>query len=120
MSPSIERLHTGPRMSRIVRHGGVIYLCGQTAGGSDLVGVEAQTREVLSRIDTLLAEAGSQRGRLLAATVYLRDIADFAAMNAVWEAWLPAGAAPARTTVEARLASPELRVEITVTAASDA
>jgi enamine deaminase RidA (YjgF/YER057c/UK114 family) len=73
---------------------------------------------VLARIDALLNEAGSDRSRLLTATVYLRDIADFAAMNAVWEAWMPAGAAPARTTVEARLAAPDLRVEITVVAAA--
>ena len=66
----------------------------------------------------MLAEAGSARERILSATVYLRDIADFAAMNEVWEAWLPVGAAPARTTVEARLAVPELRVEITVVAAA--
>lgn len=120
MSHPIERLHTGPRMSKVVRHGDVLYLCGQTASGSVVAGADAQaqTREVLARVDALLAEAGSHRGRLLAATVHLRDITDFAAMNAVWEAWLPPGAAPARTTVEARLAAPELRVEITVVAAA--
>ncbi|MBS0437763.1 MAG: RidA family protein [Proteobacteria bacterium] len=114
----IERRHTNARMSKFVRHAGIVYLCGQTSSGSSASGVAEQTYEVLSRIDTLLAEAGSGRDRLLAATVYLHDIADFAAMNEAWEAWLPAGAAPARTTVEARLAAPELRVEITVTAAA--
>ncbi len=114
---TIERLHTGLRMSKIVRHAGVIYLCGQTSSGTTESGVEAQTRVVLTRIDSLLAEAGSSRDRILAATVYLRDIADFDAMNRVWEAWLPAGAAPARTTVEAKLALPELLVEVTIVAA---
>ncbi|MBI5719038.1 MAG: RidA family protein [Burkholderiales bacterium] len=117
MTTAIERAHTGPRMSKIVRHAGVVYLCGQTSSGSPAADATAQTHEVLGRIDALLREAGSGRGRLLAATVHLRDIADFAAMNAVWEAWLPPGAAPARTTVQALLAAPELRVEITVVAA---
>lgn len=116
MTSPIERLHTGPRMSKIVRHAGLVYLCGQTSSGSEAADVRDQTREVLSRIDKLLSEAGSARDCLLSATVYLRDMADFALMNEVWEAWLPSGAAPARTTVEARLASPELRVEITVVA----
>jgi enamine deaminase RidA (YjgF/YER057c/UK114 family) len=118
MNTSIERFHSGPRMSKIVRHAGVIYLCGQTSGGSPARDAGEQTREVLARIDALLAEAGSGRERILAATVHLREMADFAAMNREWEAWLPAGAAPARTTVEARLAAPELRVEITVVAAA--
>ena len=117
MSATIDRLHTGPRMSKIVRHAGVAYLCGQTSSGTAIADVAAQTREVLARVDALLVEAGSDRSRLLAATVHLRDIADFAAMNAEWEAWLPAGAAPARTTVQALLASADLRVEITVVAA---
>ena len=118
MNHPIQRQHTGARMSKIVRHGGLVYLCGQTSSGHAAADTTAQTQEVLSRIDALLNEAGTDRGQLLTATVYLRDIADFAAMNAVWEAWMPAGAAPARTTVEARLAAPELRVEITVVAAA--
>jgi enamine deaminase RidA (YjgF/YER057c/UK114 family) len=118
MNMSIERFHTGPRMSKIVRHAGLVYLCGQTSSGSAAQGAADQTREVLARVDALLAEAGSGRDRVLAATVHLRDMADFAAMNQVWEGWLPAGAAPARTTVEARLAAPELRVEVTIVAAS--
>ena len=118
MTNDIERQHPGARMSKIVRHGGLVYLCGQTSSGHPAADTTAQTQEVLARIDALLNEAGSDRSRLLTATVYLRDIADFAAMNAVWEAWMPAGAAPARTTVEARLAAAELRVEITVVAAA--
>ncbi|MBT0963567.1 RidA family protein [Denitromonas sp. IR12] len=105
-------------MSKIVRHGGLVYLCGQTAGGAEgLEGVTAQTEETLARVDRLLAEAGSDRSRILSALIHLKDMADFAAMNAVWEAWLPADAAPARTTVEAKLASPALLVEVTVVAA---
>lgn len=115
--PSIERFHTTARMSKIVRHAGLVYLCGQTSSGSPHEDASSQTREVLARIDALLAEAGSDRARLLSAVVHLKDMADFAAMNAEWEAWLPAGAGPARTTVQALLAQPALRVEITVVAA---
>ena len=116
----IERRHTSARMSKIVRHGGLVYLCGQTAsGGAHADGdIGAQTREVLSRIDALLVEAGSDRGRLLSTTIYLRRIDDFAAMNEAWEQWVRPGTAPARTTVEARLASASLLVEMTVVAAA--
>jgi enamine deaminase RidA (YjgF/YER057c/UK114 family) len=116
----IERKHTNARMSKIVHHGGLVYLCGQTATGSPHADADitAQTHETLSRVDALLAEAGSARTRILSATIYLRDMGDFAAMNAVWESWITAGTAPARTTVEARLASQNLLVEVTVIAAS--
>ena len=118
----IERKYTNARMSKIVRHGDLVYLCGQTASGSASAtgDITAQTAEVLSRIDALLAEAGSNRTRLLTATIYLRDIADFAEMNAVWEAWLEGAraGAPARTTVQATLATASLRVEATVVAAA--
>ncbi|HEV2508313.1 RidA family protein [Bosea sp. (in: a-proteobacteria)] len=114
---TIDRFQTGPRMSKIVRHAGLIFLSGQTANGTTLSDISSQTKEVLRRIDELLAEAGSDRSHLLTATVYLRDIGDFAAMNLEWEAWLAHASAPARTTVEARLASPNLLVEVTVTAA---
>jgi enamine deaminase RidA (YjgF/YER057c/UK114 family) len=116
----IERKHTNMRMSKIVRHGALVYLCGQTATGSPQANADAtaQTREMLSRVDALLAEAGSDRTRILSATIYLRDMKDFDAMNAVWESWVAQGTAPARTTVEARLASPSLLVEVTVVAAA--
>lgn len=118
----IQRHHTNGRMSKIVCHGGLIYLCGQTAKGSPSANgdIAAQTMEVLTRIDTLLAEAGSDRTRLLTVTIYLRDIADFAGMNAVWEAWLAGqqAGAPARTTIEAAMATESLRVEMTVTASA--
>lgn len=118
----IQRHHTNARMSKIVCHGGLVYLCGQTAKGSPSAegDIAAQTAEVLSRIDALLAEAGSDRTRLLTVTICLRDIADFAAMNVVWEAWLAGkqASAPARTTVEAALATQSLRVEMTAVAAA--
>ena len=115
----IDRLHIGARMSKIVRHAGTVYLCGQTANGGPAAeaDVRTQTHEVLSRIDGLLAEAGSDRSRLLTVLIHLRDITDFAAMNEVWESWIVPGTAPARTTVQGHLASDSLLVEMTVTAA---
>lgn len=118
MIQAIQRSHSNARMSKIVRHDGLIYLCGQTSSGSSAVDVAAQTSEALSRIDALLAEVGSDNKRLLSVLIHLKSMDDFAAMNKVWENWLPEGAAPARTTVEARLASPALLVELTVVAAS--
>ncbi len=110
----IERIETGPRMSKIVIHNGVAYLCGQVGAGDSIT---EQTRECLARVDALLARAGSSRDRILQAIVWLADMGDFDEMNAVWDAWVPAGQAPARACGEARLARPELRVEIIVTAA---
>ena len=110
----IERLHTGRRMSKIVRHNGTVYLCGQVGEGET---VAEQTADCLSRVDALLKEAGSDRAHILQAIVWLADMADFAAMNAVWDAWVPQGHAPARACGEARLARPALKVEIIVTAA---
>jgi enamine deaminase RidA (YjgF/YER057c/UK114 family) len=105
-------------MSKIVQHGSLVFLCGQTSSASAHASIEDQTAEVLRRIDALLVEVGSDRSRLLSATVYLKQIEDFAAMNAVWEAWVPGGAAPARTTVQATLAAPNLLIEVTVIATS--
>ncbi len=114
---TIERLGSGPRMSRIVIHNDTLYLCGQTAKDSAGGSVAEQTREVLGRIDELLAEAGSDRSRILSVTIYLADMRGFAEMNAVWDAWVAQGATPARATVEARLARPEITVEMSVIAA---
>lgn len=114
----VEHWHSGPRMSKIVRHGGLVYLCGQTSTGSEADTIEAQTDEVLRRIDALLAEAGTDRARLLSVTIHLKNMDDFAAMNGCWETWLEGVAAPARTTVQALLASPKLLVEMTVVAAA--
>lgn len=113
---SITRLHTQTRMSKTVIHGDTIYLCGQTSGGSEASTMAEQTQEALSRVDTLLAEVGSSKAHLLSALIHINDMADFAEMNAVWDAWLPEGCAPARTTVQAALARPELRFEVTVVA----
>jgi enamine deaminase RidA (YjgF/YER057c/UK114 family) len=113
---SIERLQAGPRMSQAVIHNGVAYLAGQVARGAS-ADVSDQTREILQSIDALLAEAGSDKSRLLSATIYITDMADFAAMNAVWDAWVVAGSTPARATVEAALAAPKYKVEISVIAA---
>ena len=112
----IERMDVGQRMSKIVKHNGTVYLCGQVGEGAS---VAAQTRDCLERVDALLARAGSSRERILQAIVWLADMSDFAEMNEVWDAWVPEGDAPARACGEARLARPELRVEIIVTAACD-
>ena len=112
----IKRLEVGPRMSQAVVHGQTVYLAGQVAEDTAL-DVAGQTREVLAAIDALLAAAGTDKTRILAATVYLADIATFAAMNSAWDAWVAGGHAPARATVEARLAAPEYKVEIVVVAA---
>ncbi len=112
----IVRLQAGLRMSQAVCHRGVAWLAGQVAE-DDSLDVGGQTRQVLAAIDRLLAEAGTDKTRILQANVYLADIADFAAMNAVWDAWVPQGHTPARATVEARLAAPAFRVEIQVVAA---
>lgn len=112
---SIVRLHSGPRMSQAVIHGGLVYLAGQVGNPGD--DVTTQTRTVLSSIDALLAEAGTDRSRILSATIWLADMSDFAAMNAVWEDWVDPATAPARATGEVRLATDEYRVEIIVVAA---
>lgn len=111
----IQRMQTGQRMSKIVIHNDTVYLCGQVGGTEG--DVQDQTRECLRRIEALLAEAGSAPDKILQAIVWLADMSDFDAMNAVWDAWVPQGDAPARACGEARLARPELKVEIIVTAA---
>lgn len=118
MSLNIERHHSNTRMSKIVRHGDTVYLCGQTSGGSSFVDIQGQAREVMGRIDSLLKEAGTDKGRLLTATIYLKSMADFAKMNECWEQWLAGTPVPARTTVETALAADNLLIEITVTAAA--
>lgn len=112
----IQRFDTGPRMSEMTVHNGVAYLAGQVAE-DDSLDISGQTREVLAQIDALLARAGSDRSKLLRAQIFLADLADFAAMNAVWEQWVLPGHTPARATVQAALANPKWKVEIVVTAA---
>ena len=99
---TITRLHAGPRMSQAVIHGSTVYLAGQVADQAKGKSVGDQTKEILATIDRLLGEAGSDKTRILSTTIYLADIGTFAEMNAVWDAWVPAGHAPARATVEAK------------------
>ena len=112
---TIRRIEPGKRMSQAVVHGNTVYLAGQV--GAPGASVAEQTRAVLGEIDRLLAEAGSDKSRLLAATIWLADIADFAEMNSVWETWIDPASPPARATGESKLAAPEYKVEIIVTAA---
>lgn len=111
----IGRIATSARMSKIVKHNGVVYLSGQVGDGAT---VAEQTEDCLSRVDELLKEAGSDRTHMLQAIIWLADMADFAEMNEVWDAWVPDGCAPARACGEAKLARDVLKVEIIVTAAS--
>ena len=110
----IERHHTTARMSQINIHGDTIYLAGQVGAGET---VADQTRDMLASVDRLLAEAGSSKEHILQAVIWLADMADFEEMNAVWDAWAPEGNAPGRACGEAKLARPDFRVEVIVTAA---
>ena len=111
---TISYLSTNPRMSQATIHAGVVYLSGQIgAPGKDIA---AQTRAVLTAIDSLLEEAGSDRGHLLQATIGLADMTDFSSMNEIWEEWLKDVTAPTRATGEVKLAGPEYKIEIIVTA----
>ncbi len=113
---SITRLHVGPRLSEVAIHQGVAYLAGQVADDktADITG---QTKQVLAAIDKLLAEVNSDKTQLLQVTIFLKDMKDFAAMNAVWDQWVAPGATPPRATVQALMATPEYLVEIKVIAA---
>lgn len=111
----IRRIEAGPRMSQAVVHGNTVYLAGQVASpGAD---VATQTRAILANVDRLLAEAGSSKARLLQAVIWLASMDDFAEMNAVWDAWVDPANTPARATGESRLATPDYKVEIIITAA---
>lgn len=112
----IERFELGPRMSRVVIHNGTVYLAGLTADdlSEDAAG---QTRQILEKASHKLGLAGSGKSQLLNATIWLRDIADFDAMNRVWEGWIDPANPPARATCESRLAHPDILVEIVLTAA---
>jgi enamine deaminase RidA (YjgF/YER057c/UK114 family) len=112
---SITRHHTNQRMSQIVVHGDTVYLAGPVAAdaGAD---ISVQTQQVLEKIDTLLAEAGSDKSKILSAQIWIASMGHFAQMNEVWDAWVPSGHAPARACIEARLASPDLLVEVGIIA----
>lgn len=114
---AIQRFHPAKRLSEMVVHNGTIYLAGQVASDMtrDIIG---QTEDVLASIDRLLAEAGSEKSKILSAQIFLPDMADFAAMNSVWERWVSPGNPPARATIEAKLANPAYKIEILVIAAA--
>ena len=114
---TVQRFETGPRMSQVVIHGDTIYLAGVVAKTAAGKSVTEQTKEVLSIIDGHLAKAGSDKSKLLSATIYLPDMKTFPEMNAVWDGWVSPGNTPARATVEAGLAAPQYGVEIMVIAA---
>ena len=113
---SIQRFDVGARLSEMAVHQGVCYLAGQVAADSSQ-DISGQTRQVLAAIDALLARAGSDKSRILMCQIFITDLAEFAAMNAVWEAWLVPGQAPPRATVQAMLAKPQWKIEMVVTAA---
>ena len=113
---TIERLEIKQRMSRIVKHSGTIYLCGQVAADASK-DITEQTQTMLAKVDTLLEQAGSDRKHILSATIYVKDMNYFADMNAVWDAWIPEGFSPARACVAAKMAREALLVEISVIAA---
>lgn len=112
---NIERYEGTGRMSRAVVHNHTVYLCGQTSGADT---VQAQTKEILEKIEGLLAAYGSEKNRILSATIYLKDMALFEDMNSVWDAWVEPGHEPARACVEAALAREHLLVEISIIAAT--
>ncbi len=112
---TIKRFESGPRMSQAVVHGGLVYLAGQV--GQPGTSIEDQTRHILAEIDRLLAQAGSDKSKLLTATLWLADMADFAAVNAIWEKWIDPANPPTRATGEVKLVTPDYKVEIIVVAA---
>ncbi len=113
---SIKRLHANKRMSKVVIHDKFVFLAGQVA--EDVQGdIEKQTKETLASIERLLGETGTDKTRILSATIYLKNIdKDFERMNSIWDDWLPEGVTPARSTVEANMCEPELLIEITIIA----
>jgi enamine deaminase RidA (YjgF/YER057c/UK114 family) len=114
---SIERKDVGPRMSQVVIHGNTVYLAGVVAQNAKGKSVTEQTKDILGIIDSHLAKAGTDKSKLLTANIWITDMAKFAEMNAVWDAWVSPGNTPARATVEAKLAAPDYNVEIMVQAA---
>ena len=114
---SIKRIDVGTRMSQAVVHGDTVYTAGQVAQNAPGGSVTEQTNDILTAIDRLLNEAGTDKSKLLTASIWLADIGDFDEMNAVWDAWVSPGNTPCRACVESKLASPKFTVEIMVTAA---
>lgn len=116
---SIKRIKVGSRMSQAVVHGNIVSTAGQVAQNAAGEDAGKQTKDILSSIDALLEEAGTDKTSLLTATIWLADMADFGAMNEVWDAWVSTGNTPTRACVESKLAAPQFTVEIAVTAAID-
>ena len=115
MNSDINRIGSGPRMSEAVCYNGIVWVAGQVGNPGD--SVADQTRTCLAEVDRILAEAGTDKTRILSAQIWLADIGTFADMNGVWDAWVPQGHTPARATGEAKLATPDYKVEVIVTAA---
>ena len=113
---SIQRHDVGPRMSKCVVHGNTVYLAGIVADAPKGKSMTEQTKSILAQIDGFLGKAGTDKSRLLSANIWITDMANFAEMNAVWDAWVSPGNTPARATVEAKLATPDYKVEIMVVA----
>ena len=114
---TIQRYDVGPRMSKCVVHGDTVYLSGIVADAAKGKSVTEQTKDIVGQIDGLLAKAGTDKTKLLSANIWIADMATFAEMNTVWDAWVSPGNTPARATVEAKLAAPDYKVEIMVVAA---
>jgi enamine deaminase RidA (YjgF/YER057c/UK114 family) len=114
--PAIQRFHVGPRLSEMAIHHGTVYLAGQVPDDTTQ-DIRGQTAQVLAMVDRLLAEAGSDKSRILMTQIFLTDISEIAAMNEVWDAWVPAGHTPPRATVQSQLANPAYKIEIVVSAA---
>ncbi|HZL31978.1 MAG TPA: RidA family protein [Pseudolabrys sp.] len=114
---AIERHEVGPRMSKCVVHGNTVYLAGIVANDPKSKNVTEQTRDIVAQIDGFLAKAGTDKSKLLSANIWITDMVNFAEMNAVWDNWVAPGNTPARATVEAKLATPDYKVEIMVVAA---
>ena len=116
MTQGLRRFHVGDRLSEMTIHNGTVYLAGQVANDASK-DIRGQTEQVLAAIDKLLHEAGTDKAKILMCQILIKDLADFATMNEVWEDWLAPGDAPPRATVQANLAKPDWRVEMVVTAA---
>ena len=116
MTQGLRRFHVGDRMSEMTIHNGTVYLAGQIAEDASQ-DIRGQTAQVLASIDKLLLEAGTDKAHILRCQIFIKDLADFAAMNEVWEDWVAPGDAPPRATVQANLAKPEWKIEMVVTAA---
>jgi enamine deaminase RidA (YjgF/YER057c/UK114 family) len=116
MTHGVKRFHVGDRMSEMAIHNGTVYLAGQVAADATQ-DIRGQTTQVLAAVDKLLAEAGTERAHIVMCQIYLADMADFAAMNSIWDDWVEPGDAPPRATVQALLARPQWKIEVVVTAA---